>query len=768
MPALHDIITKGSTDRSVVVHIMDSTDGTPETGVVFNTSGIDLWYRREGAARVAVTEATLAALTTAHADGGFLHVSDGDYRLDLPDAAFATGANYVDFGGTVTGMIVVGGRVRLVDYSLEVNWSTNAAAGASGGLLISGSNAGTTTLGALTITGATTHTGATVHTGAVTMAAGIAITQSQSNVAGLSVTGNGTGHGIIATSGSGATGDGIRGTAASTNGNGINGVGVGTGAGVLATGGATGHGISGVGGATSGNGIRATGTAGNSAAMNLIGQGSAAGLLSTGGATGQGVSMVGGATSGLGLGISYTAPIGPCAELGIAESGTLQSATATTAVLRSATAFADDLVIGMTLAITGGTGAGQSRLITDWVSSTDTATVETWTTTPDNTSTYEVYRTAASSGGSGLDAAGVRAALGMSSANLDTQLSTIDTVVDSILVDTGTTLDARIPAALVSGRMDCSVGAMAANVITAAATAADFTTEVTNGLATAAGVTSATSGLATAANLATVAGYLDTEIAAILADTNELQIDWANGGRLDVILDARASQTSVDTIDDLLDTEIAAIKSDTAAILLDTGTDGVVVATASKTGYALSAAGVDAIWDEPQSGHVTAGTFGVYIDSAISGVSTGGVSAGEIADAVWDEALSGHATGGSAGAALSTAAAGGGLDAAGVRAAIGLASANLDTQLGAIDTTVDAILVDTAEIGSAGAGLTALASQASVNTIDDLLDTEVAAIKAKTDQLTFTVTGQVDANAESINAAAVLGNGTSGNKWRGA
>lgn len=36
----------------------------------------------------------------------------------------------------------------------------NAAAGASGGLLISGSNSGTTTLGALTVTGATTLTGA--------------------------------------------------------------------------------------------------------------------------------------------------------------------------------------------------------------------------------------------------------------------------------------------------------------------------------------------------------------------------------------------------------------------------------------------------------------------------------------------------------------------------------------------------------------------------------------------------------------------------------
>jgi len=38
--------------------------------------------------------------------------------------------------------------------------------------------------------------------------------------------------------------------------------------------------------------------------------------------------------------------------------------------------------------------------------------------------------------------------------------------------------------------------------------------------------------------LATIAGYVDAEVAAILADTNELQIDWADGGRLDVILDA--------------------------------------------------------------------------------------------------------------------------------------------------------------------------------------------------------------------------------------
>jgi hypothetical protein len=54
---------------------------------------------------------------------------------------------------------------------------------------------------------------------------------------------------------------------------------------------------------------------------------------------------------------------------------------------------------------------------------------------------------------------------------LNDKIDTIDGVVDAILVDTGTTLDGRIPAALVSGRMDSSVGAMAAGTVTATAVA---------------------------------------------------------------------------------------------------------------------------------------------------------------------------------------------------------------------------------------------------------------------------------------------------------
>lgn len=123
-------ITTGSTDISVDVYIIDSTDGTPELGVLYNTAGVDLSYRREGAAVVDITEATLAGLTTAHTDGGFLEIGHGLYRLDVPDLAFATGAKTVDIFGTFTGMIVVPVTVQLVGFDTEVALATATAVAA--------------------------------------------------------------------------------------------------------------------------------------------------------------------------------------------------------------------------------------------------------------------------------------------------------------------------------------------------------------------------------------------------------------------------------------------------------------------------------------------------------------------------------------------------------------------------------------------------------------------------------------------------------------
>lgn len=140
------------------------------------------------------------------------------------------------------------------------------------------------------------------------------------------------------------------------------------------------------------------------------------------------------------------------------------------------------------------------------------------------------YGSTAPGTGTALDAAGVRSAVGLASANLDTQLAAIDDYLDTEVaaikaktdnlpsdpadasdiasafttvngkldaiddyIDTevanivtrATDIQSRLPAALVSGRMDSSVGAMAANTLTASALATDAVTEIQSGLATA-------------------------------------------------------------------------------------------------------------------------------------------------------------------------------------------------------------------------------------------------------------------------------------------
>ncbi len=73
-------------------------------------------------------------------------------------------------------------------------------------------------------------------------------------------------------------------------------------------------------------------------------------------------------------------------------SGTAQTQSSPNALyiqLASGTTQADDFFNGATIVITGGTGAGQERVIADWTLSTKMAKVAVkWRTIPDNTSTY--------------------------------------------------------------------------------------------------------------------------------------------------------------------------------------------------------------------------------------------------------------------------------------------------------------------------------------------------------------------------------------------
>ncbi|HNR92946.1 MAG TPA: hypothetical protein PKO41_11055, partial [Dokdonella sp.] len=135
---------------------------------------------------------------------------------------------------------------------------------------------------------------------------------------------------------------------------------------------------------------------------------------------------------------------------------------------------------------------------------------------------------------------------GLASANLDTQLGNIVADTQDLQTQIGTA------GAGLTALGDTRLGNLDAAVSTRLASASYTAPLDAAGTRTAVGLASAN---------------LDTQLGNIVADTNELQADWADGGRLDLILDARASQTSVDTIDNFLDTEIAAILEDTGTTL---------------------------------------------------------------------------------------------------------------------------------------------------------------------------------------------------------
>ncbi len=90
-------IEKGSTDQTLHVRAVDAISGQPKTGLVYGD--ITARYVRTRSAPVAITMATLGSVDAAHSDGGFIEIDatncKGFYRFDIPDAAFATGADQV-------------------------------------------------------------------------------------------------------------------------------------------------------------------------------------------------------------------------------------------------------------------------------------------------------------------------------------------------------------------------------------------------------------------------------------------------------------------------------------------------------------------------------------------------------------------------------------------------------------------------------------------------------------------------------------------------
>lgn len=119
-------IKKGATDQTLYFDVLDSgsTTGGRKTGLAFNTASLTAYYVRNQGSPTAITLVTLAAANSAHADGGFKEVDaanmPGVYRLDLPDAAVATGADGV--------VVTIRGAVDMVQVSTEIMLVDNVAA----------------------------------------------------------------------------------------------------------------------------------------------------------------------------------------------------------------------------------------------------------------------------------------------------------------------------------------------------------------------------------------------------------------------------------------------------------------------------------------------------------------------------------------------------------------------------------------------------------------------------------------------------------------
>lgn len=184
---------------------------------------------------------------------------------------------------------------------------------------------------------------------------------------------------------------------------------------------------------------------------------------------------------------------------------------ASTITLNAGASATDNFYNGQFVVLRSSTGQDQVRLITSYVGSTKVATVSAaWATNPVSGTGYMIYpsymaalsnldaavstRLATAGYTAPLTAATTRSAVGLASANLDTQLAALQADTDNI--------QTRIPAALVSGRMDSSVGAMATDTVNAAAIAANAVAEIQAGLATSAAVAA----LPSASDIATAVG----------------------------------------------------------------------------------------------------------------------------------------------------------------------------------------------------------------------------------------------------------------------
>ena len=98
-----------STSVTLYFRLRDSSTGLAKTGLTSSSAGAVASYTRQAGSATAITLAALALPTTAWSAGGFIEVdatnAPGLYRIDVPNAAFASGVSCVVASLKFTGVI---------------------------------------------------------------------------------------------------------------------------------------------------------------------------------------------------------------------------------------------------------------------------------------------------------------------------------------------------------------------------------------------------------------------------------------------------------------------------------------------------------------------------------------------------------------------------------------------------------------------------------------------------------------------------------------
>lgn len=303
----------------------------------------------------------------------------------------------------------------------------------------------------------------------------------------------------------------------------------------------------------------------------------------------------------------------------------LQTGLATAAALASVAAFVDTEVAAIitavasiqtdTDAIEADTQDIQARLpaalvggrIDASVGAMAAGVVDNAAIAPDAIGASELAASAVTEIQAGLATSAEVAAVQADTDALQTAVATVNADTDALQVAAAALAAAvadvqdRLPAALVAGRIDASVGAMAANVMTAAAAAADLATELQAGLATAAA------------------------LAAVQSDTDALQVAVAANGT--AIAGVQADTDSIQTVQATHTGALAAINADTDALQ-------------------TAAAAIEADTQDLQS-RVPAALVAGRIDASVGAMGANTVTASalaadagtELADAILDRAI---------------------------------------------------------------------------------------------------------------------------------